>query len=140
MREGLSAKTIRRLRDVVARIPAKQFDMRYWIKRKGRRADAENGLYDAPEAKEILKDCGSVGCLYGWACAFYPVNTGLLSVWLNGDKIFGLDVETSEKLCGLRHWPRAFKSRYQKAKTPATRLRVLRDRVEHFIATEGRDA
>jgi hypothetical protein len=109
------------------------------------RVDMDNWCED-PEP-----ECGTIACLAGWVMTAEE-RRALLKPWhlrteedrkVNAEVIgwerFGIDEEQGDRLFFVGGWPDAFVDAYEDAETPVERARVLRERVEHFIATDGEE-
>lgn len=124
-----------------------------WIMAEPRRFDMRNWSGNQRIINKNKPPCGTVGCLAGMACHMqgYELEPGSGDVTA-GDHIsdlaravLGLDSEESDKLFFLPrmhrgvefHWPASFATAYEKAKTPAAKVKVAVARIEHFIKTKG---
>jgi len=74
------------------------------------------------ESKQKFPDCGTMACIMGWARILDPVAAR--------DGGFG-------RLCDASTWPKRFRNRYAKAKTPIMRAKIAAARIDHFIKTQG---
>lgn len=142
----LSEETIKRLREVVTYIKernrAVRFDMLNWF----RRIPHESGI--------INERCQTACCFAGFAAekeGLAPVFAGpesiLASVVITktgacpaiiewARRYFGLGLEEGSQIFNPYKWPSPFFERYSNARTnPVERVKVLEDRIEHFIST-----
>lgn len=81
-------------------------------------------------------ECGTVYCIAGWACALSGKSK---STDLCGDavKLLGLDCRKDEpmKLFNEPNWPQKYRAEDSNPQLPALAIA----RINHFIATEGRE-
>lgn len=97
--------------------------------------------------QELLSGCGTTACIAGWAFLLSPPAPGfwedmLMDEW--GEAVLGyaahalgLDWETARTIFYPWNWPEQFKAQYESSETPVSELAC--ERIEHFIATEGRE-
>jgi hypothetical protein len=79
------------LRDFLAGLPDERFDMSRWA-----RDARDNGV--APDT--LLHNCGTAGCIVGWACALFATRAeldGYDAFWLAAEKL-GLRPSVADKL------------------------------------------
>jgi len=97
-----------------------------------------------------IPNCGTAACIGGWAVALHnkmnPRDADRLfdsvmdpSIDRNPCLILGLGLLESERLFHVGNWPSQFASDWEWAKTPEAMVKVACDRIDHFIATEGRE-
>jgi len=153
-------KLISHLKKQQKSIEAARFNMRFF----GVRID---GIMAEEKKNEILEMpvCNTQACLAGEATLSlkmgYITKIGGISLYSKlrkkgltiedaAIKFLGLTVPESERLFYFRTmgvpgslrtygWPEQFEHRYHQATTPADRLQVAIDRVEHFIKTNGEE-
>lgn len=118
------------------------------------------------EGYEDVPPCGAVGCVAGTCCIISGVSTKQFVAHINGMDIYeyqmpyggwfhnamnllSLTLDQAERLFYPGYgfepldkphnvWPEPFKSQYhENANNPQERVRILRERVAHFIATNG---
>ena len=109
--------------------------------------------------------CGTLACVAGHTLLMSgyrlsPTNPNVFTAW-SGAKVgpfdvslvaatlLGLEIVQAEKLFYMGNWPEKFQDAYIKAdasdfglraaESKAEKLRILKERVAHFIATEGRE-
>lgn len=97
--------------------------------------------------------CGTMACIGGWACVLSGDSSPSYHTMRKAQEYLGLDPEQADRLfsgvsvsegdirivySGTR-WPKKFASAYAKAKTQRGRVAVAIRRIDHFIATRGRD-
>lgn len=133
----MNVELLRQIQTVILEEP-KRVDMGDWI--DSRRTN--------------LPECGTVGCIYGWAKAITTSLRGKeLSnlVWgMEGmDGTDGRYLDDGAKLLGLTEpqacrlffdcdWPARFRHALNRAKRQTPEYaQVVSDRIDHFIATEG---
>lgn len=93
--------------------------------------------------------CGTAACIAGWGCHLFLTRESTLaktkSKWslqfyvLDVRRAIGLTAVESDGLFHLGYWPEQFRCRYNYAKAPTARAAIAVARVEHFIATEGKE-
>lgn len=86
--------------------------------------------------REIPK-CGTAACIAGWACILSgetePIGMS------RAEKLLGLDDHGGTRLFVEDCWPDKFHRRWQQSKTLITRAKIAAERIDHFIATKGRE-
>lgn len=89
--------------------------------------------------------CGAVGCIAGTAVVLTEPARFLRLVdnrgdwFLAGKNALDLSTREAERLFFTRDWPPTFMHRYNRAIRAKLRARIAVERIEHFIATEGRE-
>jgi hypothetical protein len=103
--------------------------------------------------------CGSVGCIAGWANKLFdPKHEEWRDQWASGRDLLGLSEGESDRLfsppewidddnpslgvvsiSGEGAWPDKFAIDYLMATTPEERAAVTCARIDHFIATDGKE-
>lgn len=128
------------LRQIVAHIQQVpgRLVMRVYLLRKSKDVPYENNVRLMDDLGESLEfpPCGTVGCIAGWAIALsnlHGLNPDYIE--MNACRLLRLPSREGSKLFHLINWPDVFYHRYVKALTAEARAEVLKDRVEHFIAT-----
>ncbi len=100
-------------------------------------AEIAGGVYTT--SLEMFKnDCNTTACIAGWAIFLGNPNNVDYAHFAAAD-LLGLDLPTSDKLFLSHYWPRKFYSLLLSAKTQEEYAQVVADRIDHFIATEGRE-
>lgn len=99
-------------------------------------------FYDLP-----APPCNTVGCIAGFAAALS--GTRDLTSYQGGMAALGLTREEAERLfteprhwnnmCFRYHWPEDYARAYLAATNPTGRAQATAARIDHFIATEGRE-
>jgi len=121
---------LRQVMDEIRKEP-KQFDITSWFDR---------------QASE--SPCGTTGCIAGWAVALVHHKGDLKAASQNpilypgkvGQKLLELSYEEKQRLFFLEHWPKAYRDAYwANGATAQCRARATVARIEHFIATEGKE-
>lgn len=99
-------------------------------------------LIDFPE-------CGTVACIAGWgkilsqpdpaAAMRDPDFLRKLSALpaYESEALFGVTHQQADRLFFVARWPRKFERRYEGARSATVRARVVADRIDHFIKTNG---
>lgn len=92
--------------------------------------------------------CGAVGCFFGTAVLIADpsrfnglIDRGTNSMWEKAGKdVLDLSFGQADILAYVRNWPPDFRNAYY-ASCPGSlpRAEMARDRLEHFIRTEGRE-
>jgi len=147
---------VRRLR-AIARLMQKYPDhveMRYWFSRRVASILSRYGAtYPVSPVRLMSKpDCNTMGCIGGWALRFSKMTDRRLhemewsSIKDHAASLLELsDHEASRLMLPARYpgetlcWPIEFQRRYDRAKTPRARAKVVADRIEHFIVTKGKE-
>lgn len=101
----------------ISELPPSRFDMRIVAGRFGEDDISMLGI-------ELTDDCGTAGCIAGWACALFAPDRRP-STWLAAD-LLGLDPKTADELFFAR-------GRTLHEVTPAMASRAL-----HNLINEGR--
>jgi len=104
--------------------------------------------------------CGTMACIAGWAVILTKrrgaekfrrvaerLGIGLFPdpkrITLNPStvaaKALRLDLDQKEKLFHTYGWPWNFREKYLNAENPRIRARAASDRIDHFIATHGKE-
>lgn len=93
--------------------------------------------------------CGTIACVAGWgkiltqpdpeAAMRDPKFLHELSMLSLEDaaQLFGVTWNAAERLCYLSEWPSDFKHHYIAAANEDRRARIVADRIEHFLKTNG---
>ncbi len=125
-------KNFPKLREVLAAIDPKHFDMKYWFISRGIRIDG------VPK-EELLErlfsrdECGTVACLAGWTCALYPREVNhTLAIRENAAQILGIEGVGRIELFNTLFWPEKFRHAYYESSSPEHRLSVLRKYVDYL--------
>lgn len=96
--------------------------------------------------QELLSGCGATACIAGWAFLLSPPALGFFedradnwgeAVLEYAARALGLDWESARTIFYPWNWPAQFKEQYESSETPVSELAC--ERIEHFIATEGRE-
>lgn len=122
----MNVKLLRKIAKVIQERP-REFDMR-WL-------HVKNNALGWDEPAEM--DCGTAHCICGWAAVIK--NNPNLQNNVIGYEAFGILPAQANRLFFVGGWPSALRERYKKAKLDRTRARIAAARIEHFIATEGRE-
>lgn len=99
--------------------------------------------------------CGTVGCIYGWAQA---LSTGLRSydlaeyvkdhltvrqptgIMAPDDNPLDLTPEQAKRLYYAEHWPQEYQDmEWEEVPQNPEYAQIVANRIDHFIATEGRE-
>ncbi len=130
----MNVELLTKVRDAILEEP-RRIDMQTWAK----------AVDDVP--------CGTVGCIYGWGQALLTNLRGKRLEEVVGSSIryeglynlpidnpFGLTEEQAKCLYFTDTWPAEFSNRleFEVDQTPEY-ARIVADRIDHFIATEGRE-
>lgn len=124
------------------------------IKEEPRRLDMEKWTDVVDPVYADSPPCGTVGCIAGWACMLNgdkptPGGGSQIYFFSRGQELLGLTKDQADRLFtapalafewkSAPTWPKKFARRYEKAKTPKGRASATLARIEHFIATKGRE-
>jgi hypothetical protein len=114
---------------------------------QGNPGEAKSGWFgpSGEPAQIILPNCGTAGCIAGWACILETKDkANLPRIWpqvrYGAAELIGIPDgrgEGGQNLFHVRFWPAKFKRAYLKAKRQKTRAKIAAARIEHFIATKG---
>ena len=115
---------------------------------------ATNPAYISVEKKP---PCNTICCFAGWALAlstpkeslnvefgddyiggFFKIN-GKVSGAPEAEEALGITRDQGDRLFYEWEWPKKFQTRYFKAKTARGKAKVGSDRIDHFIATKGKE-
>lgn len=91
--------------------------------------------------------CGTAACIGGWAQHLSFGKSTLAETKLktfyeiapDAYKLLKLSSDTGQRLFVQGEWPTPFRTDYIKAKTPLQRAKAAAARIDHFIATKGRE-
>lgn len=89
-----------------------------------------------PESLDMGEFCGTVCCIAGHACLISG-HRGPRK--LAAIRILEIDDEMAARLFFTPGWPKSFRDRYYFARTKTAEAQITCDRIDHFIATEGRE-
>jgi hypothetical protein len=151
----MNVKALRRTVDKIDKKvenPLCVFDMVPWAKALMK----DGSEYDHWFDKE--KPCGTVACFAGWAVSERVrqayTKGEVASMAQEANKVLGVTDDQGDMLYDTANWPERFADRYYAAKDRAENfnfgtkrrlaaekrvVKVLRERVEHFIATKGEE-
>lgn len=112
-----------------------------------RRFDMKEGLVEAANMSTILEEppCGTACCIAGagYAIAHNLVLNhtviGFGKIYTFFSSTFHLSDTTLDRLFYMDNWSVFYQKMYKEAKTPLERACVGVARIEHFIATDGRE-
>jgi len=105
---------------------------------------------------EDFTPCGTHACIAGWACILDIMDKRGITVeeisrdtirnkddyeneYGKAGKILAINRVEQYKLFYLEDWPSEFTKRYDDSKTAQERAEVTAQRIEHFIATDGKE-
>ena len=106
------------------------------------------------EESAYIPPCGTHACIAGWACILDAMDKrGITIEEINWDtirnnymnvhgkarKILAISWEEQNKLFYLKDWPPEFAKRYDDSETAQERAEATAQRIEHFIATNGKE-
>jgi hypothetical protein len=118
----------------------KRFVMDSFIEAKKLTGD---DFFFADDGTEVKFDhCGTAACIAGWTCLIKMKQKAInaeLNFHVSGMGYLGLDGDEAGRLFYAESWPREFYHRYNAARTQAKRAKIAAARIDHFIATEGRE-
>jgi hypothetical protein len=99
-------------------------------------------IFDADDGKEVKFDqCGTAACIAGWTCLIATegkVREGT-NIQRKAGRLLGISPGKQDNLFFTCNWPEHFVSQYLKAATQSSRAKIAARRIDHFIATEGRE-
>lgn len=78
-------------------------------------------------SSDLVPPCNTVGCIAGWSSL---LKLGLIDLLTEDEKNI---------LYYVHNWPSTFCDQYLNAKTPLERATVTCARIDHFIATDGKE-
>lgn len=124
------------------------------IQEEPRRLDMNITLNKLDRLAEIddMPPCGTVGCIAGWACVLTDqIPNNFIHVLPTAMKAIGLSDIEADRLFAeptfaftrggayKAHWPTDLANRYEAAETAQEKADVTVERIERFIATEGKE-
>ncbi len=84
-------------------------------------------------------NCGTVGCICGWAQFFFPVPL-FYHPFAAGEETLSLTHEQAWKLFVVRYWPHQFQEEHRNQAWKGGPFgEIVARRIRHFIDTEGRE-
>ncbi len=83
--------------------------------------------------------CGTTACIAGWALELDGKDPSLLFADVDAAKTLGITPMQGERLFFVGSWPSSFVTRYDDASHDNVRAVVASERIDHFIATKGRE-
>lgn len=102
-------------------------------------------IYRQGERQWRVPSCGTVACIGGWAFILAPGTKPPEMDFDFAQNALGLTGKQRDRLfaaasdLNIGYWPEKFVRAYQSAKSPAARASVAAERIEHFIATKGKE-
>jgi len=137
----VNVRLLRKIQKHILEEP-KRLRMNYWFidgLTPGARFGGRLGYFDINESAEV-PECGTVGCIAGWACVLSGPKP-LTGEWLDGrgQEALALTDDQRLRLFNVSNWPQLFIDKYAKAKTPRGRGTATASRIDHFIATKGKE-
>lgn len=118
-----------------------QFVMARWF--SGPRTIADN--YDLPRK---IPNCGTAACIAGWAYSIRAERTpaeardlvmGSAVPLVGAERLLAVSPRQFSRLCHVSGWPEHFREGWMKEATLEGRARIACDRIDWFIATDGRE-
>lgn len=89
----------------------------------------------------VLDRCGTTGCVAGWAVSLFApgIPYGLCGNGVYDRAIALLDTseDAADSLFHVMNWPSDLRRRYGKARRPATRARIVAERIDRFLLEHG---
>lgn len=119
------------VRDAIAR--HRRVDMRGWIYQPG---DEDEFLPDDALTGVLVEDCGTVGCIAGWAVAVARPDMLVEDVPFLSAEILNLGREQARSLFYLSEWPGDLKHEYHRAEAFRdlnAMARAVVNRIDAFI-------
>jgi hypothetical protein len=128
----MNIKLLNQVAEAILDEPTK-FDMKWWT------------------SPSDTSPCGTAACIAGFAVAIKREfktmrdmrrhhHSGKVNIRTAAIKHLGIkDADEECRLFGAGYWPIEFKFPYHEARTPEERADVAFWRIQHFIATEGRE-
>lgn len=118
----MNVSLLREISAIIQRDPEK-FDMRY--------------LHSDSDGGASSMDCGTAHCICGWAACL--LGSPRVQNGTAGHLAFDIRPDQANRLFFDRFWPEPFRSAYSLAKSRSGRAEIAAARIEHFIATDGRE-
>lgn len=139
----MNVKLLEKVKAAILAEPA-QFLMTTWF------ADSDDDYSYRPyDRARKVPNCGTAACIAGWALTIgrryrNPRNAASRlgregSIGLDAARAIGVPYRFAQMLFIVSYWPHAFKERWSMASTPLQRARVAAQRIDRFIATDGRE-
>jgi hypothetical protein len=95
------------------------------------------------DAGDIIKfdKCGTAACIAGWATILHEKTNQIPygKIQDRAKSILGITESQSNRLFYDTFWPKDFYNRYLTAKSQKQRAQVAAERIDHFIATHGKE-
>lgn len=88
----MNVERLTELRDTIAKLDSQRFNMNYWAVHM--KADSR----PMARSQELVHDCGTCGCIGGWAEAMYAEEGKITGHVEPAAKLLGLDDETGYAL------------------------------------------
>lgn len=129
----MNVKLLRRIKKHILEEP-KRLIMGDWL------VKGEPGQFFTGDGNHAQKfaNCGTAACIAGWACILTKQSVAP-GQWLRDLGAQVLGIEPYGGLLEVSEWPQPFQHEYIDAKTPKKRARIAAERIDHFIATKGKD-
>lgn len=139
----MNVELLRQIQQHILEEP-KRLVMGAFVQRKRLESDSAHEYAHTPAfATQPFPACGTAACIAGWACLLSDGMDAVVSadraqklLQLKGEWGFGGEVN---RLFEPVAWPQPYHDDYFKAETPELRVKVALGRIDHFIATEGRE-
>lgn len=135
MNGQINVELLLRVKEQALREP-KRIRMAYWF------TDGEGEDQDPHHPIEFMQDCDTAGCIGGWGLVLAGVEH--VCGWEHARqemlRVFGLDEPQAMRLFHLGHWPEDLRDRHYEAELfSIQRAQIIAERIDRFIATEGRE-
>ena len=130
----MNIELLRKIRSSILENP-QNFDMSTWF-------DSEDGcdenLIGRGESCAVLDQCGTTGCIAGWALHLTKsINTGN-TFWEQAQKILELSKNQAENLFYVNNWPDKYRDAYND-EAGGDEAKITARRITAFIASNGYD-
>lgn len=103
----------------------KRFVMSTWRRHGSPGTLVLNGDYGLPQV--IAPACGTVACISGWADVLS--NNGINPLKLNEAQ--------QSRLFYVGGWPKRFRDKFRRSRSPKNRVALANARIDYFIKTRG---
>jgi hypothetical protein len=146
----MNVRLLRKIQKYITAVPAR-YDQNE-ILAKGTPGTRHGYLWDL-NTKQLFPECGTIGCIAGWAVTLYrgQIKRDLdkLGYLGSAQRLLKLDDDQAIRLFSAINdrndrndwdtdvWPPKFVEAYNKAKTFKQRAKVASLRIDHFIKTKG---
>lgn len=138
----MNVRLLRRIQKHILEEP-RRFKMSGWVSIESKAVPEAFDLDvdGAPHWK--FAKCGTAACIGGWAAILGTskdaAEIALSDVGGLAEKLLDLTDVEAKRLFHVIYWPEQFSSKYVRALSPASRVKIAAARITHFIKTRGKE-